>query len=445
MSMLLTRREPATPPARRRVVAQVLVFRAAIAVAGLAVLDDAFVHPEQGTSAGEHLVGGLVPVAIAIGLAIAYPRLRAGLRGAAAIACGLLALTAGVADGFRHVLVDRLAGDDVLVMAAGVAGVVLVGLGATTLWRARRHDERRLRRSARRAAVVTLAGVGTLFVLVPTMIAIVATHRAREPVASVDLGRPHERVSLTTADGVQLAGWYVPSRNRAAVVVSPGRRGPIPQARMLVRHGYGVLVFDRRGEGESDGDFNAYGWGGDADLKAAVGFLGERADVDPQRIGGLGLSVGGEMLLEAAAEDRRLRAVVSEGASVRSLAEHWDDPGIPAVVKPFTPKVAQTLAVGVLANEGPPPSLMDLVDDIAPRSLLLIRGLDGQPAEILNRAFYDAAGSPKHLWEVPGAGHTAAISAAPAEYERRVVGFLDRALIGDRARARSRRQSEKSA
>ena len=42
---------------------------------------------------------------------------------------------------------------------------------------------------------------------------------------------------------------------------------------MLARHGYGVLVFDRRGEGQSDGDPNAFGWGGDRDVKAAVDYL----------------------------------------------------------------------------------------------------------------------------------------------------------------------------
>ena len=38
---------------------------------------------------------------------------------------------------------------------------------------------------------------------------------------------------------------------------------------MLVRHGYGVLLFDRRGEGDSEGDPNAVGWDGDRDIKAA--------------------------------------------------------------------------------------------------------------------------------------------------------------------------------
>jgi X-Pro dipeptidyl-peptidase (S15 family) len=64
---------------------------------------------------------------------------------------------------------------------------------------------------------------------------------------------------------------------------------------MLVRHGYGVLLFDRRGEGESEGDWNVFGWQGERDLYAAAGFLRSRDDVDPERIGGIGRSVGGEM------------------------------------------------------------------------------------------------------------------------------------------------------
>jgi hypothetical protein len=404
------------------------VFRGALGLVALGVIDDAFLHPEAGVTAGDHLAGGLVPLAFAAALAAGYPRLAPGVRGLAAMACGVLALAAGVADGFRHVAIDRMQGDDIAVMLAGIAGAALILLGTATLWRSRRRDERPVRRYARRTVALLAAVVATVYVVVPVTVAIVATHRAREPVTAADLGRPYERVHFTTRDGLRLAGWYVPSRNGAAVIVSPGRRGPVPHARMLARHGYGVLLFDRRGEGESDGDFNAFGWGGDADLVAAIDFLGRRSDVHPAQIGGLGLSVGGEMLLETAAEDPRLRAVVSEGAGIRSLREHWDDPQIGAVQRPFTPLVAQTAAVAVLADRRPPASLVDLVSDIAPRALLLIRGLEGQPAEVLNREFLRAAGQPKELWEVPGAGHTAALSARPQEYERRVVAFFDRAL-----------------
>jgi uncharacterized protein len=423
-------------PPRKAGRSEARVFRAAVAICAIAALDDAFVHPEPGTTAGDHLASGLAPAGVALVLALLYPRMRAGLRATVAIVCGVLALTAGVADGFRHVWLDRLAGDDLTAMLAGLSGAALVGLGVMTLWRTRRLDERPRRRYLRRALVAAGAAVAGLFVVFPVAFAIVATHRARAPADAVELGRPYEPVSFTTRDGLGLVGWYVPSRNRAAVILSPGRAGPARQARMLVGHGYGVLLFDRRGEGESDGDFNAFGWGGDDDIEAAVSFLHRREDVDPARIGGLGLSVGGEMMIQAAAEDPRLRAVVSEGAGARSLAEHWDTPGAAAVQKPFSTWVAQTAALTVLVNQPPPPSLTSLIDEIAPRPLLLIRGLDGQPQEALNSVYYDAAGPPKALWEVPGAGHTAALSAQPRAYERRIVGFFDRALLRGRVAAR---------
>jgi dienelactone hydrolase len=52
-----------------------------------------------------------------------------------------------------------------------------------------------------------------------------------------------------------------------------------------------VLLFGRRGQGESEGDPHAFGWEGEKDIEAAIAFLKRRPDVDPQRIGGLGLSV----------------------------------------------------------------------------------------------------------------------------------------------------------
>jgi dienelactone hydrolase len=112
--------------------------------------------------------------------------------------------------------------------------------------------------------------------------------------------------------------------------------------RVREQRGARVALFEQRPDrrdrdaalgAEDRGAPDAHGWGGDADIKAVIEFLSRRADVDQRRIGGVGLSVGGEMMLEAAAEDARLRAVVSEGGSVRSLAEHWDDPDVGAIRK----------------------------------------------------------------------------------------------------------------
>ena len=54
-------------------------------------------------------------------------------------------------------------------------------------------------------------------------------------------------------------------------------------------------------------------------------------------------------------------------------------------------------------------------------------GMGGE--DVRQPKYFAAAGEPKQLWKVPGAEHTGGIDARPAEYERRVIGFLDRALL----------------
>ena len=122
-------------------------------------------------------------------------------------------------------------------------------------------------------------------------IAYVVTHTAAV-VPTPNLGAAHEDVTFTTSDGLRLEGWFIPSRNGATVIAFPGRSGPQKHTRLLVKHGYGVLLFDRRGEGASEGDPNTFGWVGDRDLHAAIDYLRSRRDVDPERIGAIGLSVG---------------------------------------------------------------------------------------------------------------------------------------------------------
>jgi fermentation-respiration switch protein FrsA (DUF1100 family) len=258
--------------------------------------------------------------------------------------------------------------------------------------------------------------------------AILATHRPRADVAPVDLGRPYEQVTVRTADGLQLAGWYVRSRNGAAVISYPTRTGKLPQARMLIRHGYGVLLLDARGYDGSQGDPNLFGWDDAKDIDAAVAWLQRQPDVHDGRIGGIGFSVGGEMMLQAAAGNTDLRAVVSDGAGFRSVREEllygprgWFT-SLPA-------QAVQSLALTVISGTTPPPSLKDLVPRIAPRHVLFVYAGHGAGGEGYNPDYYAAARQPKAIWEIPEATHTRGYEARPHEYERRVVGFFDHALL----------------
>jgi hypothetical protein len=402
-----------------------------IAVIALHVLDDNFLQPQPGTSAADHLVSGLVPIAVLLSVAAAYSRFRGGLRAAIVLPLGFLGIVAGAAEAGYYSLKVGPSGDDYTGLLAIPAGLLLMCVGGFTLWRTRRRDDRLHRRYLRRLLLVIATAVAAYFVLFPLAISYGITHTARAVVPKAELGAAYEQVSFTTSDGLSLKGWYVPSRNRAAVISAPGRAGSQGPARMLARHGYGVLLFDRRGEGESDGDPNALGWSGARDLKAAVAFLEHRADVDPNRIGGIGLSVGGETLLEAAATTKGLRAVVSDGAGSRSIREDLARSGSGKWPEIPTSLVI-TAGTALFSNQAPPRNLRNLVGRIAPRPVFLVYGEHDQPNVIeLSPRYYEAAGEPKALWEVPGATHTHGIIARPKEYERRIVGFFDRALRPD--------------
>jgi dienelactone hydrolase len=408
--------------------------RLSLAALALHVVDDSFLQPQPGTGAGDHLVSGLVPLVALVVVAWAYPRLRAGVRATLALFLGGFGVVIGI-EAVYYTAKGTISGDDFSGLVAIAAGLLLVGSGIVTLWRTRRRDDGRARRYLRRL-LLGVGAVAALYVLVvPFYVSYVFTHVARGFVPAPELGAAHEDVSFTTSDGLRLAGWYVPSRNRAAVVVFPGRKGPQRQTRMLVRHGYGVLLFDRRGEGDSDGDPNVFGWQGERDVHAAVDYLRSRADVDPDRIGGIGLSVGGEMMIEAAAKSDRLGAIVSEGAGVRSIREAlaMDAPTTTKWLGAVLVHAVVTPAVALFSNDLPPPSLEDLAPRIAPRPAFFVYATPGQGGEAeLNEVFYDAAREPKEIWDVPGAEHTGGIEAQPAEYERRVVGFFDRVLLGQR-------------
>jgi hypothetical protein len=148
------------------------------------------------------------------------------------------------------------------------------------------------------------------------------------------------------------------------------------------------------------------------------------------RIGGIGLSVGGEMMLETAAETDSLKAVVSEGAGARAFSEEMDF-DMPAIEKAVsvTPAWLKQASIAVFANQSPPTNLRDLVPNIAPRPLLLIAAPNSGNGEDLNRGYFKAAGKPKTLWEIPESKHVGGLAARPAEYERRVTRFFDDALL----------------
>ena len=253
-------------------------------------------------------------------------------------------------------------------------------------------------------------------------------HAPRWAIHEAAVGIPHDEIRITMRDGRRLSAWYVPSRNGAAVLLSHGSggsRGRVPaHVRMLARHGYGVLALDNPGNGESDGHSNGLGDNAQPAIAAGLDYLEHRPDVNPERIAGFGLSLGGEVLLDAAAHDGRLAAVVSDGAA---RPVDGDDASPKGTLEGALGWLTMR-SVRAVSGMKTSASLIPMMPRIAPRPVLLVAG-GGFPDEIpASRLYRDAGGATVQLWELPDTGHTAGLRKHPAAYERRTVGFLDRAL-----------------
>ena len=417
---------------RRLAFGETAVFRGALLIALLHALDDAFLNRQPGVPIDQHAVAAGLAVGIGGLVIVSFPRMRPGLRAASALALGVFAVVNGALH-VAHIAVDELGGSDatgVLALAAG-AVLVLLGLAIPILHRGEGAATRSRRWSYR--IVAALAGALVVYAfLFPVGGAIVQTHKFREPIGEPP-SAAYQPITFPASDGLRLSGWYVPSKNGSAVVIVHGgggdRTGAIDHAELLARHGFGVLLYDSRGRGESEGSPNAFGWGWPKDVAGALAFLQERPDVDPSRIGGLGLSTGADVLIEVAAERKDLKAVVSDGATAGSFADYRNLDGLDEAA-PFYWTLYTTARVLSGASPGEP--LEELVAEISPTPLLLIATGRDLPAERdFNRIYAEAAQEPVELWELPEVNHTAAIRERPAQYEQRVIGFLRRALAGE--------------
>src|SRR4029079_1761584 len=262
-----------------------------------------------GTSPLDHVASGLVPIGLLAAAAVLYPRARAGVRGWLALTVGGLGIAFGVRIAY-WLSQGAASGDHYTTGPLTIlAGVVLMVTGVAVLWRSRRtYGSRRrtyLRRGLTLAFSAALAFTTFWLVVFPVGFAYTYTHTGRG-VVEPDLRVPYEPVTVTTSDSLELTASYVPSKTRAAVVLFPGATRSA-EARMLIRHGYGVLLLNPRGQGTSEGD--TVRWAGDRDLHAGAAYLKTRPDVDPDRIGGFGFSLGGAVLTVAAAQSAGFQAL----------------------------------------------------------------------------------------------------------------------------------------
>lgn len=245
-----------------------------------------------------------------------------------------------------------------------------------------------------------------------------------------ELGYDYEDIIIESREvGGMHRGFYIPSKNGAHIIFPPalhgGRDGRLPEAHILAQHGYGIVTFESR---SCMGRVNTLGYREVEDLAGALDWLLSREGVDSARIGVHGFSSAGATAVMGAAQLPALRAVLAEGGY------HDLGPGtlgvggsFPEALARMGAELAYRLSTGISIREVSPVSV---IDQIAPRPILLIYGSD-EPSVYGAYEQLETAGDNAELWVVEGARHGGYLALAPEEYEQRVVEFFDAALLGE--------------
>lgn len=247
-----------------------------------------------------------------------------------------------------------------------------------------------------------------------------------------DMGLPpFEEVAFLSQDGLALSGWYIPAKNRAAVIMVHALGGSRVQmrhyARPLVERGYGVLLFDLRAHARSDGTMSTFGWLEIHDLLGAVEFLKSRADVDPHRIGVLGVSLGAQIALRGAALTSDIRAVWADGPTPIVLQDHLGE----------TPSLRQRFfqpwwALAYRAQEWltgvrQPAPLVEVIRQISPRPVFIAVSGNTRLIQVA-RGYFEAAGEPKKWWQLDDIPFASGILEKGDDYDLKLIGFFNKAL-----------------
>jgi uncharacterized protein len=250
------------------------------------------------------------------------------------------------------------------------------------------------------------------------------------PASPADLGLEYEVVSFTTDDRVTLSGWFVPAARETltAVVVMHGFTGNrLPELAGFVpwlQERHHVLQFDFRGHGESGPGTVTMGSHERRDVAAAVAYLRGRGI---ERIALFGVSMGAAAAI-LAGPHLQVTAVVADAAYARAShpianrmrEQGWPLPGVGSLA------IATGAAIRARVRLGDP---IDAVGRLTPRALLVIVPVEDRLISWRQGlALYEAAGQPKELLVVPGAGHGEAYVADPDRYQGRVLDFLERHL-----------------
>jgi uncharacterized protein len=274
-----------------------------------------------------------------------------------------------------------------------------------------------------------LASAGTI-IWISYQHAISYLHPVRQTASGALLkanGIDFQDVELVTEDHVKLSAWYTPPKNGAVILVAHGygdKRSEDFYA-LFATHGYGVIAWDFRAHGKSEGEFSSLGYYEMLDAKAALDFVLAQPGVE--HVGAWGGSMGAVTMIRATAHYPEIEALVAD-SPYATLKDEMD------LRVPF-PIMRSLIRFFAERESGVTLDLVRPVDDIArisPRPVFIIQGMaDGMVPLDSAQRLYDAAGEPRHAsrWVENDVPHLNMYAYYKTRYTKRVIKFFDEYLL----------------
>ena len=230
-----------------------------------------------------------------------------------------------------------------------------------------------------------------------------------------ELGLSAETISLTSGDGIDLQGWWIPENDpKGVVVLLHGMDGLdasslLPQAVFLNEAGYAVFVQDMRAHGRSGGERIGLAFEEMQDVIPVLDWIKSDPELTDKPVILLGLSMGGAVAIRTAAMRPEVDAVISVSAyaSIDRMISHgmrlmdFPEAGI-QLFAPFS-KLGMLTVYGVWPANASPVKDISKID---PRPVLIMHGTSDGQISVENAYFLkEAGGNNVELFIVEGADH----------------------------------------
>lgn len=248
--------------------------------------------------------------------------------------------------------------------------------------------------------------------------------------------QPFEQLSLTSQDGLQLNGYYLPAAEptNKVVILTHGYLGNAKQMGLFGEFyykelGYNLFMPDARGHGKSEGDYYGFGWHDRLDLMDWTDLLVERLG-EQTEIVYHGLSMGAATVLMASGEEtlpKEVKAIIADSPyeSVYQLFAYQMRRMFYLPAFPLLDSTSLLTKIKVEYSFKEASSLRSVEKTMVP--IFYIHGeSDTFVPTAMTQKLIDATISETESLFVPSANHGEAFVLAEDAYKQEIIAFLER-------------------